>query len=84
MIVDDKNNKILGNNINSNLNQTNGINYLHNRDIIVIDTNINRRRNARRNLKNLQSIETYDLLEDTKMRGKNCVDTGTYRNNRNF
>lgn len=83
MLPDNKKNMILENNSN-NVQERDGIKYINNEKASSIPKETTRGKRAFRNEPILQNIETYDLLEDAKMRGKNCVDVGTYRNNRNF
>lgn len=83
MLPDNKKNMILENNSN-NVQEKDGIKYIHHEKASSIAKETAKGKKALRNGPILQNIETYDLLEDAKMRGKNCVDVGTYRNNRNF
>lgn len=73
------NNEILKDNIQNK----NGIKYIKSKNVNNVFKNINIDKKVPRNGPILQSIETYDLLEDARLRGKNCVDVGTYRNRNN-
>ena len=83
MLPDNKNNMVLENNLN-NVQEKDGIKYINNEKASSISKETTRGKRAFRNGPILQNIETYDLLEDAKRRGKNCVNTGTYRNNRKY